>query len=131
MTSPSILLVEDNPVQQRLLSMLAEQAGVTPHVVSSGIKALEAYDRCHDFQLILMDWHMPDMDGLECTSRIRLRECHGKHIPIIGITANAMPGDRERCIEAGMDDYLSKPFTLEQFTGIIHVWLDKARDTNR
>ncbi len=110
MDQPVILIVEDHPQQQLVMSMLAEKAEVSARVVSSGLEALEALDRCPDYKLILMDWRLSGMDGLECTRRIRMREsAHGNRIPIIAVTANAMNGDREKCIEAGMDDYLSKP----------------------
>lgn len=126
-SQPLILLVEDNPVQQRVLSMLAEKIGAKVHVVGSGSEALEALDRyAGAFVLILMDWRMADMDGIECTKRIRLRELStGRHIPIIALTACVMDGDREKCLAAGMDDYLSKPFSLEQFGEKIAVWLDR------
>jgi CheY-like chemotaxis protein len=123
-----ILLVDDNPVQQRVLGMLAEKTGVKAHVVGSGLEALEALDRYPGaFALILMDWRMAGMDGLECTKRIRLRERGtGRRIPIIAVTACAFDEDKKNCLEAGMDDYLSKPFSLEQFAEKIGFWLDRT-----
>lgn len=127
-TQPLILLVDDNPVQQRVLGLLAEKVGAKTHVVGSGLEAVAALDRYPgSFALVLMDWRMSEMDGLECTMRIRLRERGtGRRIPIIGVTANAMDGDRQKCLDAGMDDYLSKPFSLEQFAAMIGLWLDRA-----
>ena len=131
MNQPAILIVEDDPMKQRLLCMLAERAAVSFHVASSGLQALEAVDRWPHYQMILMDWRMSEMDGLECTKRIRMREAaHGRRIPIVAITANAMEGDRDTCLKAGMDDYLSKPFTMEQFIQTIHAWLHKTKEAS-
>jgi signal transduction histidine kinase/CheY-like chemotaxis protein len=106
----TILLAEDNPVNQKLAVKLLEKQGHTVHVADNGRLALEAWRRGgHD--LVLMDMMMPEMDGLEATRRIREEEQRqaGAHIPIVAMTANAMQGDRERCLEAGMDGYVSKP----------------------
>ncbi len=112
----AILLAEDNPVNQKLAVKLLEKQGHTVHVADDGRLALEAWRRGgHDF--IIMDMMMPEMDGLEATRRIREeergRDRPGEHIAIIAMTANAMQGDRERCLEAGMDGYVSKPVKPE------------------
>ncbi|MDD5390972.1 MAG: response regulator [Gallionellaceae bacterium] len=109
----AILLAEDNPVNQKLAVKLLEKQGHTVSVADNGRLALEAWRRGgHD--LLLMDMMMPEMDGLEATRRIREEEqAAGGHIPIIAMTANAMQGDRERCLEAGMDGYVSKPVKPE------------------
>ncbi len=106
----AILLAEDNPVNQKLAVKLLEKQGHTVSVADNGRLALEAWRRGgHD--LVLMDMMMPEMDGLEATRRIREEE--QGHIPIIAMTANAMQGDRERCLDAGMDGYVSKPVKPE------------------
>jgi signal transduction histidine kinase/DNA-binding response OmpR family regulator len=104
-----ILLAEDNEVNQMLAVHLLSKRGHTVVVTGNGVEALAAYEQDR-FDLILMDIQMPEMNGLEATRLIRLREeTTGTHTPIIAMTARAMQGDREECIAAGMDDYISKP----------------------
>lgn len=127
MNDLQVLIVEDHPIQQRLLRLLTESAGLSPLVVVNGKEALKALHTLDGrLVLILMDVRMNEMDGLECTRLIRQRELKtGRHVPIIAITAAAMYGDREKCLEAGMDDYLSKPFSLDAFRAKITMWLEK------
>jgi PAS domain S-box-containing protein len=109
-----VLLAEDNPVNQRLAVRLLEKLGHQVTLVDSGLAVLERAGR-GGFDVILMDVQMPGLDGLAATRQIRLRELgQGGHVPIIAMTARAMAGDRERCMEAGMDDYLSKPVDSAQ-----------------
>ena len=103
-----ILLAEDGVVNQRVAVLMLESRGHEVTVVNNGREAVERYD-AGKFDLILMDVQMPEMDGLEATRTIRGLETGNTHIPIIAMTAHAMRGDREKCLEAGMDDYLSKP----------------------
>jgi two-component system sensor histidine kinase/response regulator len=104
-----VLLTEDNPINQRVASRLLEREGHSVFIASNGVEALRACEE-HTFDLILMDVQMPQMDGLQATSEIRKREKgKGTHIPIIAMTAHAMADDRDRCLAAGMDAYLSKP----------------------
>lgn len=104
-----ILIAEDNPVNQTLMIRVLEKMGFFTTVVENGTRAVEAAEKT-SFDLILMDVQMPEMDGFEATKAIRREERHtGKHIPIIALTAHALKGDRERCLESGMDDYLTKP----------------------
>jgi len=109
----NILIAEDNPVNQTLMIRILEKMGFSATVVENGTRAVEAVEKT-SFDLILMDVQMPEMDGFEATKAIRRKEKHtGKHIPIIALTAHALKGDRERCLESGMDDYLTKPIRKE------------------
>jgi signal transduction histidine kinase/DNA-binding response OmpR family regulator len=110
--SSRILLAEDNLVNQKLAKMMLSKAGYTVQIAGNGKLAVEAYTLAPDqFNLILMDIQMPEMDGLEATRQIR--KMGFADIPIIAMTANAMKGDREKCLEAGMNDYISKPIKRE------------------
>lgn len=109
-SSLRLLLVEDNPINQRLAERLLEKRGHIVVIASNGRIALDLLERDDSFDVVLMDVQMPEMDGFEATAAIRAREqSQGKHIPILAMTAHAMKGDRERCLNAGMDSYLSKP----------------------
>jgi CheY-like chemotaxis protein len=109
-----ILLAEDNLVNQTLAARLIEKRGHAVTVVSSGREALAALET-GSFDAILMDVQMPEMDGFEATAAIRNKEkTTGQHVPIIAMTAYAMRGDRERCLAAGMDSYVSKPIRPEE-----------------
>jgi CheY-like chemotaxis protein len=100
--------------------------------VTSGKEALDVFRSGQRFSLVLMDWSMPGedgkgMNGLECAREIRRAEKGtGRRVPIIAVTAHAMLGDQRQCLEAGMDDYLSKPFTFEQFRDKVNKWLSRA-----
>ncbi len=114
-----ILIAEDNTVNQKLMVRLLEKLGFGTTVVENGEQAVEAFTATR-FDLILMDVQMPEMDGFEATKTIRQQEKEtGGHIPIIALTAHALKGDRERCIQAGMDDYLTKPVKKEALVELI------------
>ena len=116
-----ILLAEDNPVNQKLAERLLTKRGHRVTTVESGIQAVE-YIKRHDFDLVLMDVQMPDMDGLEAAATIRSIESHtGQRVRIVAMTAHAMQGDRERCLEAGMDGYLSKPIRPEELFNVVEA----------
>jgi CheY-like chemotaxis protein len=118
------LLVEDNPVNQEVAVGMLESLGCSTQAVDNGWVAIEALN-ASSYDAILMDCQMPVMDGLTATAEIRRRELGSAkpRVPIIALTANAMEGDRERCLAAGMDDFLSKPFTQQQLTMVLKRWL--------
>ena len=121
-----ILLAEDNLVNQKVATRLLEKRGHTIVVAESGQEAITAWRR-QSFDLILMDVQMPGMDGFEATAAIRQQEkLDATHIPIIAMTAHAMVGDRERCMAAGMDDYLSKPVNVTDLFAAIDRLLSSA-----
>jgi signal transduction histidine kinase/DNA-binding response OmpR family regulator/HPt (histidine-containing phosphotransfer) domain-containing protein len=121
---PKILVVEDNPVNSEVAAGLLETLGCATRSVGNGRHALETLGQ-ESFDAVLMDCHMPVMDGMTATAEIRRREqsAGAARIPIIALTANAMEGDRERCLAAGMDDFLTKPFTLQKLAALLRRWL--------
>jgi len=135
-SAPRILVAEDNLINQKLTVRILEKLGYQSDVVGNGQEALAALAQ-NSYALVLMDCQMPLLDGLEATRLIREREQasepstphstlnihHPRHIPIVALTANAMSGDRERCLAAGMNDYLTKPVRKEDLKGILDRWI--------
>ncbi len=117
-----ILLAEDNAINQLVALKMLGKMGYRADVVANGKEALSALKKS-PYDLILMDCQMQEMDGFEATRRIRKMEDASSHVPIIAMTALAMKGDREKCLEAGMDDYLSKPINPEELATALHQWL--------
>jgi len=117
-----VLLVEDNLVNQKVAGRMLERLGCRIQIAANGKEAVEMLDQ-FDYQAILMDCQMPEMDGFEATEEIRRRQGSQRHTPIIAMTAHALAGDRERCLEAGMDDYLSKPIRLQDLESTLRRWL--------
>jgi CheY-like chemotaxis protein len=118
-----ILLAEDNAVNQRVANLILKRAGFTVDSANHGREALKAH-RSSPYEVILMDCQMPEMDGFEATGRIR--QLNQRQPVIVAVTAHALVGDRERCLAAGMDDYLSKPFTAEQLITIVRKAIGSA-----
>ena len=113
-----ILLAEDNAVNQKLALRLLSRMGYRADVAGNGLEAIEAIDR-QPYDVVLMDVQMPEMDGLEASRQICARWPRGERPRIVAMTANAMQGDREACLAAGMDDYVSKPIRVEALVGAL------------
>ena len=123
----SVLLVEDNAVNQRLAARLVEKRGHRVVVAANGREALAALEK-DDYDLVLMDVQMPEMDGLEATAAIRkMEEGSGKHQTVVALTAHAMKGDEERCLAAGMDGYLSKPIRPAELDAILESYVARRK----
>ncbi|HTU43789.1 MAG TPA: response regulator [Bryobacteraceae bacterium] len=119
-----ILMAEDNVINQKVGKLILQRAGFNIDLVGDGSEALEAH-RANPYDLILMDCQMPTMDGFEACRQIR-QLTHAQPV-IIAVTANALVGERERCLNAGMDDYLSKPFQAEQLVAVVRKWIAVRR----
>jgi PAS domain S-box-containing protein len=118
-----VLIVEDNPVLQHLAVMQLTHLGISSRVARTGPEALEMI-QAMPYDLILMDVHLPKMSGFEVTMRIReMDKVAGHHTPIVAMTAGAMEGDRQRCLAAGMDDYLSKPVSIDNLRRVLDHWV--------
>ena len=123
-----VLLAEDNPVNEALACAMLDRLGMRVTVARSGEEAV-ALATARDFDLILMDLQMPVLDGFQATSAVRAdSSCGGRRVPIVALTANALEGDRERCLAAGMDDYLAKPFTRAQLEAVLGRWVKTPAD---
>jgi signal transduction histidine kinase/CheY-like chemotaxis protein len=128
-SSLRILLAEDNPVNQRLACRLLEKRGHSVVVAGNGLEALGALEK-ERFNLVFMDLQMPVMDGFEATAAIRKKEvATGTHLPIVALTAHAMKGDREKCLEAGMDDYLTKPIRMHDLDQLLENYGARRAET--
>jgi signal transduction histidine kinase/ActR/RegA family two-component response regulator len=117
-----VLVAEDNPVNRRVAEEMLRRIGFSVDTAEDGRQAIDAA-LAHDYDLVLMDCDMPVVDGFEASRAIRRREGAGRHVPIVAMTASALSGDRERCLAAGMDDYLSKPTRLEDIARMAARWV--------
>jgi CheY-like chemotaxis protein len=119
---PLILVIDDNSFQRKLFRLLSDQLGFDVEVCENCMQALDAVAQ-RRFDLIFVDIRMPCQDGFECTALLRKHDQRvGRHTPIIAVTADAAPADREKCIKRGMDDYLCKPFTLQELADKLSYW---------
>jgi PAS domain S-box-containing protein len=122
LTAPLLLVAEDNSVNQIIAVAALERCGCRVEVVGDGRQALEALST-RRYDAVLMDCQMPEMDGYEATAELRRRENGDRHTPVIAMTAHAMAGDRENCLEAGMDDYISKPMRRQELVDTLQRWI--------
>ncbi len=122
-----VLLAEDSPVNQMVALSMLKRIGCQADAVVNGREAVAAVQE-NDYDIVLMDCQMPTMDGFEATSEIRRIEAAGpgRHIPVVAVTANAMESDRKKCFDAGMDDYISKPFTQGQLETVLEEWCESS-----
>lgn len=120
-TSPKILIAEDSFVNQKILLRILKQIGCTADVVSNGLQAIEAV-ATKNYDIVFMDMYMPEMDGLEATRKIVNSRFPSNRPRIIALTADSMSGDKDKCIEAGMDDYITKPVCIEEILSILNRW---------
>lgn len=120
-----VLVAEDNEINQKVAVTMLEKLGYRPDVVSNGADAVEATSR-DAYDAVLMDCQMPGVDGFTATAAIRARPASGRRPAIIAMTANVLEGDRERCLKAGMDDYLAKPITAEKLEEVLLRWIPRA-----
>ncbi len=126
--SPKVLLIEDNPLNQTLAQKMLEKIGLECEIIEDGLVAIERMATFATYDVILLDCQLPGASGYEIASRFRdYKRMHDLQIPVIGITANAMVDDREKCIQAGMNDYLSKPFRLNALQELLKTWLPKEK----
>ena len=120
----TIMIAEDNAINMKLLSAMLVKTGANIIQASDGEEAIRQY-LDQNIDLIFTDVHMPFKDGFQTTQEIRVLEAGKKHTPIVALTAIAMPGDRDKCLEAGMDDYLSKPFKKDDLFAVLSYFLKK------
>ena len=126
-----VLVVEDHPVNQTIIRAMLARMGCAIDMADNGVQALSAFEK-NTYDLVLMDCQMPEMDGFDTTRAIRERETLNPtmgRVPVIALTALAMLGDAERCLAAGMDDYLTKPIQLEQLSAKMQRWRPTAEST--
>jgi CheY-like chemotaxis protein len=116
-----VLVVEDNAVNQKLVRLMLTRLGCHVEIASSGPEAIGMAAAAR-YDLVLMDWQMPGMDGLETARRLKAQWPEGAEAPIVAVTASAMQGDREACLAAGMCDYLAKPIDIASLARVVERW---------
>lgn len=122
-----ILVVEDHPIQSKVCKLILTQFGYQPHCVTTASAAIDIFRQIDAFAAVLMDWRLPDLDGLTCANRLReIDKQRGTHTPIIAVTGYVLTGDREKCLAAGMDDYIGKPFSTEHLQQVLRKWLSSG-----
>ncbi len=127
--SPLVLIAEDNEINSAVAQAMLDRCGVRSEIARNGREAVEMA-AANGYAAIFMDCEMPELDGCEATREIRGLE-GSRHVPIIAMTALSMPGDRERCLAAGMDDYIAKPIHLEQLDELLARWVSNGSAPER
>ena len=122
-----VLVAEDNPINQKIVRIMLQKAGCEVFAVDDGDKAVQAV-QSNPFDLVLMDLHMPQLDGLQATKRIRGLDSNVKEVPIIALTASAFTDDRDRCLAAGMNDFITKPIRLDYLLEKCRYWASRATE---
>lgn len=122
-----VLVAEDNVINQKIVRIMLQKAGCEVLAVDDGIQAVEAV-QAYPFDLVLMDLHMPQLDGLQATKRIRGLDSNVKEVPIIALTASAFTDDRDRCLAAGMNDFITKPIKLDYLLEKCTFWASRQAD---
>lgn len=125
-----VLLAEDNVANRKLAIAMLDKLGYAADAAANGVEAVEAWGR-FSYDAVLMDCRMPEMDGFRATAEIRRQEASSGRIPIIAMTADAMEGDRLKCLQAGMDDYVSKPVSFESLAAVLERWIPPAEPNPR
>jgi CheY-like chemotaxis protein len=125
LSSPLVLVAEDSQINQIVAARSLERCGCRVEVVGDGREALKALG-ARRYDAVLMDCQMPDMDGYQATAELRRRESGARRTPVIAMTAHAMDGDRKRCLDAGMDDYISKPMSFNSLSAVLARWIPAA-----
>lgn len=124
---PKVLVVEDNLINQRVSKAMLQKLGFQVEIASNGAEGVEMWERGH-YLAIIMDCQMPVLDGYSATQIIRKKELalpEPQHMPIIALTAHALPHDRQKCLDAGMDDYLTKPVERETLGAVLRRWISQ------
>ena len=117
-------MIEDNSLNQKLTKMILKSIGLTCDVIDDGQIAFDHISEFRKYDVILLDCQLPGVSGYDIAAGLRkLEEKSGEHIPVIGMTANALEGDRQKCLQSGMDDYLSKPIKKQLFHDALRRWL--------
>ena len=133
MLSQRILIIDQDPIHQRLITLMCERFGLIPHTVANCGEAMKELVHSPCYSAVFIDLGVPSTQfGMRCLFGIaRFRQSTGSAMAIIALTAHAMPSDRERCLAAGADDYLSKPFTVAQFGEMLIKWINYRPETRR
>jgi CheY-like chemotaxis protein/HPt (histidine-containing phosphotransfer) domain-containing protein len=123
-----VLVAEDNPTGQMVATAMLEKLGCHPDIAANGLEAVQMFER-KEYDIVFMDWHMPVMDGSEATAKIREKNPSGRRVPIIAFTAGVQEADREKFLQAGVDDFILKPATRKTLEAVLHRWVTKSAES--